>query len=103
MKKITRKKLEEIVEASLSKFLTKPLFAKPPPTPEQERLKAEGRAQSTFDDIANMIEEAPRDLSGMIKTLRDIKEKLSQVLIWGKDPLLDIIKEETDQDDEADI
>ena len=103
MKKITRKRLEEIVEASISKFLTKPLFAKPPPTPEQERLKAEDRAQSMFDEIANMVEEAPQDLPGMINTLRDIKEKLSQVLIWGDDPLLDMIKEEANQDDETDI
>lgn len=75
-------------------FLTKDLFGKKPAKVEKEkRLEAEQRARALYSDIAHTLAKAPQDLEGKIRTLRDIKEKISQTLIWGDDPLLDLIDE----------
>jgi hypothetical protein len=85
---------EELNEAGLGDFLTKPMFAKKPEQVKREkRLDAEQRARALFSDIGRTLADVPQDLEGKIRTLRDIKEKISQVLIWGEEPLLDLIKE----------
>ena len=95
--KIAKTRLKQIIEEELKEGfmdrLTKPIFSKPPPSPEQKREEAEDLANTAFDDITNMIEDAPHDLEGMVVTLRKIKDEVSRILIWGDKPLFDMIKE----------
>ena len=58
------------------------------------RLKQEQRVREIFSDIAMSISNAPADLESKIQLLRDLKERLSQALIWGDEPLLDLISED---------
>jgi hypothetical protein len=79
----------------LGKFLTKDLFAKDPSIAKKEkRLKQEQRVREIFSDIAMSISNAPPDLESKIQLLRDLKERLSHALIWGDEPLLDLISED---------
>jgi hypothetical protein len=95
----TRKLIEELVrealnEGGLGDFLTKDLFAKSPEAKKKQlRIDAEQRARALLSDITETLRSMPQDLEGKIRTLRDIKEKISQVLIWGDSPLLDMIRE----------
>jgi len=82
----------QLYESEFMSYLTKPMFEKDPPAPQEEEEKAQSLVLETIDEIEEMIENLPPNLEGMIKTLRDIKEKISEALIWGDNPLLDIIK-----------
>jgi hypothetical protein len=82
----------QLYESEFMSYLTKPMFVKDPPAPREEEEKAQSLVLETIDEIEEMIENLPPNLEGMIKTLRDIKEKLSNVLIWGDNPLLDLIE-----------
>ena len=90
--KLTETELKQLIESEFMSFLTKSMFEKDPPTSQEEEEKAQSLVLETIDEIEEMIENLPPNLEGMIKTLRDIKEKISEALIWGDNPLLDIIK-----------
>jgi hypothetical protein len=92
--KLTEAKLKQLIESEFMDFLTKPMFGGDPPTPQEEDEKAQALVLSTIDEIEDMLADLPPNLEGMIRTLRDIKEKLSNALIWGDNPLLDLIKEQ---------
>jgi hypothetical protein len=90
--KLTESELKRLIESEFMSYLTKPMFTKDPPSPQEEDEEAQSLVLKTIDEIEEMIENLPPNLEGMIKTLRDIKEKLSNVLIWGDNPLLDLLK-----------
>jgi|TARA_R110000824_G_scaffold14091_2_gene60411 hypothetical protein len=90
---------EELNETGLGDFLTKDLFAKAPQAKKQEqRLEAEQRVRALFSDIARTLATVPQDLEGKIRTLRDIKEKISQALIWDKPALLDLLDKASEKE-----
>ena len=81
----------------IGQFLTKDLFAKKPEAAAKEkRLEAEQRVRALYSEIARALGTVPNKLEDRIIALRDIKEKISQVLIWGDDPLLDLVQEDGD-------
>ena len=84
----------------IGRFLTKDLFAKKPEaTAKEKRLEAEQRVRALYSDIARTLGSMPPQLEDKITLLRDIKEKISQALIWGDEPLLDLVKEAEDSDE----
>ena len=81
----------------LGQFLTKDMFAKKPEeVAKEKRLEAEQRVRQLYSDITRALTAVPNKLEDRIIALRDIKEKISQVLIWGDAPLLDLVKEDED-------
>jgi len=90
--KLTESHLKQIIESEFMSYLTKPMFAKKPPTGEEKEQAAKLKILALLDEITEMMENTPTDLEGMVITLREIKEKLSRALIWGDSPLLDLIK-----------
>ena len=81
----------------IGRYLTKDMFAKKPEDAAKEkRLEAEQRVRQLYSDITRTLTAVPNKLEDKIIALRDIKEKISQVLIWGDSPLLDLVKEIND-------
>jgi hypothetical protein len=79
----------------IGQFLTKDLFAKKPDDATKEkRLEIEQRVRTLYSEIARLLGAVPKKLEDRIIALRDIKEKISQVLIWGDEPLLDLVQED---------
>ncbi len=90
---------EELAEASWPEFLgrdarEKRRDAKARKAKTQKRGEQEQRVRNIFSEIARSMAVVPQDLEGKVRMLRDLKEKLSTALIWGEDPLLDLIAED---------
>tara|TARA_R100001594_G_scaffold54739_1_gene88301 strand:+ start:1165 stop:1515 length:351 start_codon:yes stop_codon:yes gene_type:complete len=107
-KPYTKQQIEEIVreeiagmvsEASWADFLSrderaKRRDAKARKAKMQKRGEQEQRVRNLFSEIARSMAAVPQDLEGKVRMLRDLKEKLSTALIWGNDPLMDLIAED---------
>jgi len=89
--KLTEAHLKQLVESEFMSYLTRPMFAKDPPSRQEKEEEAQSLVLETIDEIEEMIENLPSDLEGMVITLRNIKEKISEALIWGDNPLFDLI------------
>jgi len=91
---------EELAEASWADFLSrdergKRRDAKARKAKMQKRGEQEQRVRNIFSEIARSMAVVPQDLEGKVRMLRDLKEKLSTALIWGDDPLMDLIAEDS--------
>ena len=90
---------EELAEATWADFLgkeerTKRRDAAAQKAKRAKRVEQEQRVRNIFSDIARSLARVPQDLEGKVSMLRDLKETLSRALIWGDDPLMDLISED---------
>jgi hypothetical protein len=106
-KELKKRRLEEAESAHaystktrgqrIGRYLAKDLFSKKPVELAKEKhLEAEQRVRELYSAVMRAMGTVPKKLEDKIVVLRDIKEKISQALIWGDNPLLDLVKEETE-------
>ena len=101
IEEIVRQEIADMVsEATWADFLSrderaKRRDAKARKAKLEKRGEQEQRVRNLFSEIARSMAAVPQDLEGKVRMLRDLKEKLSTALIWGDDPLMDLIAEDS--------
>mgnify|MGYP003627653629 CR=1 FL=1 len=90
---------EELAEATWADFLgkeerTKRRDAAARKALRLKRVDREQRVRKIFSDIGSQLAAVPQDLEGKVRVLYALKETLSRALIWGEDPLMDLISED---------